>query len=524
YESIASDYYSVRSIYVRNCLHHNRDGRLNEIELRIMSTDISNTTDENRTKVIVSTCESSSSYHESRTVIPADIPDIAPSSSRKCSCPSRPLTVIRCPPFRRRVSFSDTTAFIGTAADHQYQRATTMQDDDPTSSCHDDNGRESESNSKKRGNFDYDIWQADDSSTGRSDDGYSENMPRINNCTESRCVSGYTFDNDKGQRSHSEDIDEQTIENDGRRGEKWSGDSDVCSTARVTENKKQEIRKVDKDDIVLKEDLLNVYKDVDSIVDDEHRMRGGCSGCCCGARENIRRSYGCCCGGFVPEPNESCASNANAKVPSRCCCHCFRVCKKAAKCETSLCTTDIQSCGGRCCGSGCSCEKPSQICIPSPRICSLPAHSSRGRSPCAPRCPSQSPCPSRGCCSRVFECARSNSPRCRSIIDNGCCISDGAKCGTDGACCRLRLQCECLGGGLDCRRCGRKVYQAEMQIVSGVPYHSICFSCFCCRKPLESLTYQENCGEIYCKQCYVRNFGPQGYGYGVGAGVLQTPL
>ncbi|XP_070168797.1 uncharacterized protein [Polyergus mexicanus] len=465
----------------------------------------------------------SSPRNQLRTV--ADIPDTASSSRRKCSCPSRRLTAIRCAPFRRRVSFSDTAAFIGTVADHHCRRATIMQDDDPASSCH-DNGRESESNSRERENFDYDIWQADDSSTGRSDDGYSESTPRIDNYAESRCVSGCTFDNGKSQRSHSEDIDGQTIESDGCRREEWGGESDVCSTIHMTENKKQKMRKVDEDDTVSNEDLSNhIHKDIDSIVDNEHRMRGGCGGCCCGARENIWKNYGCRCGGFVPESNESCASNANTKaactVPSHCCCR-PRVCMKTANGETPPCTTDIRSCGGgRCCGSRCR-EKPGQICIPSPRMCNSPAHSLRGRSPCASHRPLQSSCPSRDYCTGAFECARSSSQRCRSIIDNGCC--DGTKCGTDVTCCRLRMQCECLGGGLDCRRCGRKVYQAEMQIVSGVPYHSICFSCFCCRKPLESLTYQENCGEIYCKQCYVRNFGPQGYGYGAGAGVLQTPL
>uniref|UniRef100_A0A0C9QZF5 CSRP2 protein n=1 Tax=Fopius arisanus TaxID=64838 RepID=A0A0C9QZF5_9HYME len=83
------------------------------------------------------------------------------------------------------------------------------------------------------------------------------------------------------------------------------------------------------------------------------------------------------------------------------------------------------------------------------------------------------------------------------------------------------LNYECFGGGVDCQRCGLKVYQAEMHIASGVPYHNICFSCYCCRKSLETLTYHESCGEIYCKQCYIRNFGPQGYGY---SGVLQTPM
>lgn len=283
----------MHSIYIRNCLHHNRGGRPNEIELRIMSTDISNTTGENRTKVIVSTCESSSPSRESRNVA-VDIPDIAPSSRRKCSCPSRPLTTIRCAPFRRRVSFSDTTAFIGTADDDRYRCATIiMQDDDPTNSCH-GNDRESESNSRERESFDYDIWQADDSSTGRSDDGYSESTPRIDNYAESRCVSGCTFDNGEVQRSHSEDIDEQTIESNGRARGGWSGESDVCSAVRAIENEKQEISKVDEDDTVSNDNLLNhIHEDVDSIVDDEHRMRGGCGGCCCGAREKWVKYHSC---------------------------------------------------------------------------------------------------------------------------------------------------------------------------------------------------------------------------------------
>lgn len=123
---------------------------------------------------------------------------------------------------------------------------------------------------------------------------------------------------------------------------------------------------------------------------------------------SIRRSYGCCCGRFVSEPNEPCTSNANAKacnVPSRCYCRCLRVCKKLAKCETPPCMTDVQSCSGsRCCG--CRYEKSGQICISSPKICSSPAHSLRGKSPCASRCLSQSPCSNRGYCSTTFECAR----------------------------------------------------------------------------------------------------------------------
>lgn len=266
----------MRSIYIRNCLHHNRDGRPNEIELRIVSTDISSTTGEDRTRVIVSACESSSSCRESRTAV-ADTPeDTAPSSRRKCLCPSRPLTTNRCAPFRRRVSFSDATVID----DDRCRRTTIMQDDDLASTCH-DNDRETESK-VERETF-YDIWQADDSSTGKSDDGYSESTPKIDNYAESCCkVSGCTFNSNKGQRSQSENIGEQTVENDGRALEEWASNGDVCPADRVAGSKARN----DENNTVWNEDLSNsTRKDVDSIGRDEYRMRGGCSGCCCGARE-----------------------------------------------------------------------------------------------------------------------------------------------------------------------------------------------------------------------------------------------
>lgn len=83
-----------------------------------------------------------------------------------------------------------------------------MQNDDPTSS-HRDNGKESENNGNRE-TF-YDIWQADDSSVGRSDDGYSESTPRLDNYAENCFVSDCA--SNRGQRSHPENIDE-TSESD----------------------------------------------------------------------------------------------------------------------------------------------------------------------------------------------------------------------------------------------------------------------------------------------------------------------
>lgn len=246
----------VRSIYMRNCLHHNRE-RPNEIELRIVSTDISSTS-ENRTRVTLSTCESATS-RESRTTVP-DIP------RRKCLClPLAAASRNPCVPSRRRVSFSDAVV------DHDCR---TIMQNDLTCSRRNNTGRV---DNGERETF-YDIWQADDSVTGRSDDRY-ESTPRIDNYLENR-VSGYTFN--KG-RDSSENIDENIV----RDGRMQGGDSesDVRSVDRVAEDAAGKIEY--EDGTMLNENVSNSssYKDVDSIGRDECRMRGGCGGCCGAPRE-----------------------------------------------------------------------------------------------------------------------------------------------------------------------------------------------------------------------------------------------
>lgn len=41
-----------------------------------------------------------------------------------------------------------------------------------------------------------------------------------------------------------------------------------------------------------------------------------------------------------------------------------------------------------------------------------------------------------------------------------------------------------------------------------------------CNRRLDSSNLTEHDDKIYCKSCYGKNFGPKGYGYGVGAGIL----
>uniref|UniRef100_A0A3B1JT42 Cysteine and glycine-rich protein 2 n=1 Tax=Astyanax mexicanus TaxID=7994 RepID=A0A3B1JT42_ASTMX len=77
-----------------------------------------------------------------------------------------------------------------------------------------------------------------------------------------------------------------------------------------------------------------------------------------------------------------------------------------------------------------------------------------------------------------------------------------------------------FGGSEKCARCGESVYAAEKVIGAGKPWHKNCFRCAKCGKSLESMTQTEKDGEIYCKACYAKNFGPKGFGYGQGAGAL----
>ncbi|KAL2913480.1 hypothetical protein HK105_206940 [Polyrhizophydium stewartii] len=80
-----------------------------------------------------------------------------------------------------------------------------------------------------------------------------------------------------------------------------------------------------------------------------------------------------------------------------------------------------------------------------------------------------------------------------------------------------------FGGADTCPRCSKPVYFAE-QVVGpgGIKYHKLCFKCATCGKSLDSTNVASKDTTIYCKPCHGRQFGPKGYGYGGGAGVLST--
>ncbi|XP_076316692.1 cysteine and glycine-rich protein 1-like isoform X1 [Tachypleus tridentatus] len=72
-----------------------------------------------------------------------------------------------------------------------------------------------------------------------------------------------------------------------------------------------------------------------------------------------------------------------------------------------------------------------------------------------------------------------------------------------------------------CPKCGKSVYAAEEMLAAGQKWHKTCFKCGLCQKRLDSTNAAEHGGELYCKQCYGRKFGPKGYGFGQGAGTLS---
>uniref|UniRef100_A0A6U6B4H4 LIM zinc-binding domain-containing protein n=1 Tax=Guillardia theta TaxID=55529 RepID=A0A6U6B4H4_GUITH len=70
------------------------------------------------------------------------------------------------------------------------------------------------------------------------------------------------------------------------------------------------------------------------------------------------------------------------------------------------------------------------------------------------------------------------------------------------------------GGGDVCPRCKSTVYFAEAREgPDSIKYHKLCFVCAICKKLLDS-TYSVRQGELFCKSCYGKEFGPKGFGVG----------
>jgi len=75
-----------------------------------------------------------------------------------------------------------------------------------------------------------------------------------------------------------------------------------------------------------------------------------------------------------------------------------------------------------------------------------------------------------------------------------------------------------------CPKCGKSVYAAEERLAGGNKWHKTCFKCGLCNKFLDSTNCAEHDGEVFCKNCHGRKFGPKGYGFGGGAGCLSMDV
>ncbi|KAK3893964.1 hypothetical protein Pcinc_002244, partial [Petrolisthes cinctipes] len=74
-------------------------------------------------------------------------------------------------------------------------------------------------------------------------------------------------------------------------------------------------------------------------------------------------------------------------------------------------------------------------------------------------------------------------------------------------------------GETPCPRCGGRVFSAEMMMAKDKPFHRKCFKCRICKRPLDSMTHCDGAdGDIYCKLCYAKKYGPKGYGFAAGGG------
>ncbi|KAJ2559026.1 hypothetical protein EV175_000533 [Coemansia sp. RSA 1933] len=62
-----------------------------------------------------------------------------------------------------------------------------------------------------------------------------------------------------------------------------------------------------------------------------------------------------------------------------------------------------------------------------------------------------------------------------------------------------------------CHHCQKTIYAMELSYAAGNKYHKVCLKCKDCNTGVDSLKMTEHDGEIYCKGCYAKKYGPNGF-------------
>lgn len=65
-----------------------------------------------------------------------------------------------------------------------------------------------------------------------------------------------------------------------------------------------------------------------------------------------------------------------------------------------------------------------------------------------------------------------------------------------------------------CANCNKSVYKAEELRAANKTFHKLCFKCTSCNKLLETNILTEHQGNLFCRNCYAKSFGPKGVGFG----------
>lgn len=63
----------------------------------------------------------------------------------------------------------------------------------------------------------------------------------------------------------------------------------------------------------------------------------------------------------------------------------------------------------------------------------------------------------------------------------------------------------------NCPKCGKKVFFAEQVQALRRKFHKLCFKCSLCNKLLQPGACSEHDDNLFCKNCYGKQFGPKGF-------------